>query len=463
MFRATRSADPFRALRTPHSALRTPLSRRDWLRLTAAGIIPFSLSGWLGALADQAAAGKGRRRSCILLWMSGGPSQMDTFDLKPGHANGGPYREIATKTPGVRISEHLPKLAAHMDEIALIRSMTSKEGEHGLATYLAHTGYASRGPIQYPTLGSLVAKEVGSEDSALPNFVSIAPFRTLSPAAHAPGFLGPRYAPLMVGEASLGSGPRAGDDDKALRVENLSAPTGLAREHVEARLRLVQDLQREFADGRPDAVAQGHRTAYERAVRLMSTAAAKALRLDDEPDPLRDSYGRNLFGQGCLLARRLVEQGVPFVEITLGGQNGLSWDTHVNNFDAVKTLSGTLDQAWSALLTDLKERGLLGQTLIVWMGEFGRTPRINGNNGRDHFPNAWTAALAGGGIKGGQVVGRTSVDGTSVEERPVVVPDLLATVMRALGIDPNAQNTSNTGRPITLVEKSARPIVEVLD
>jgi hypothetical protein len=194
----------------------------------------------------------------------------------------------------------------------------------------------------------------------------------------------------------------------------------------------------------------------------MGSAAAKALRLDDEPAGLRDAYGRNLFGQGCLLARRLVEQGVPFVEVSLGGAGGVGWDTHINNFDAVKELSGTLDVAWAGLLTDLKQRGLLGSTLVVWMGEFGRTPKINGNNGRDHFPYAWTAALAGGGVRGGQVVGKTSADGSAVVERPVTVPDLLATVLGALGIDPTRQNIANTGRPIGLVEKSARPISELL-
>jgi hypothetical protein len=424
--------------------------------------VPFSVSGWFGALAERVAASPRRQRSCILLWMNGGPSQMDTFDLKPGHANGGPFQEITTKVPGIRFSEHLPKLAMHMDEMALIRSVSSREGEHGLATYLAHTGYAARGPIQYPTLGSLVAKESGRHDAALPNFVSIAPFRTLSPAAHAPGFLGPRYAALTVGEANLGYGPRPADDDKALRVENLATPAGTSREHAEARLRLVGDLQREFVERHPDGVALGHQTAYERAVRLMSTSAAKALRLDDEPDQLRDAYGRNLFGQGCLLARRLVEQGVPFVEVTLGGQNSLGWDTHLNNFDTVKGLSATLDAAWSTLLTDLRQRGLLEPTLMVWMGEFGRTPRINGNNGRDHYPYASSAVLAGGGIKTGQVVGRTSRDGGTIEERPVTVPDLLATVLQALGIETTTQNISNTGRPIPLVDKSARAIEELL-
>jgi uncharacterized protein (DUF1501 family) len=196
----------------------------------------------------------------------------------------------------------------------------------------------------------------------------------------------------------------------------------------------------------------------------MNSDAGKAFRLDDEKDSVRDGYGRNLFGQGCLLARRLVERGVPFVEVTLGGLNGgaFAWDTHVQAFDTIKGLSGVLDAAWATLISDLKDRGLLDTTLIVWMGEFGRTPQINQNAGRDHFPNAWSTVLAGGGIKGGQVIGKTSKDGMAVEERPVAVPDLLATVCGALGVDATKQNRSNVGRPIRIADKDAKPIKEVL-
>src|SRR5262249_23266551 len=178
-----------------------------------------------------------------------------------------------------------------------------------------------------------------------------------------------------------------------------------------------------------------------------------------EPAEVREAYGRNRFGQGCLLARRLVERGVPFVEVTLGGVNSIGWDTHADNFQGVKTLSQTLDPAWSTLMSELKARGLLDSTVIVWMGEFGRPPKIHNNTGRDHYPNAWSTVLAGA-IRGGQVVGRTSADGTTVEERPVTVPDLLATVCRGLGIDPMKQNISNVGRPIRVVDPAARPIEE---
>ncbi len=196
---------------------------------------------------------------------------------------------------------------------------------------------------------------------------------------------------------------------------------------------------------------------------MMRSAAAKAFDLGDEPADLRDRYGRNLFGQGCLLARRLIEQRVPFVEVTLANVAGTpGWDTHQNNFEGVKKLSEVLDPAWATLMEDLKQRGLLETTLIVWMGEFGRTPKINGDQGRDHWASSWSTVLAGGGIKGGQVVGKTSDDGMEVIDRPVSTPDLLATVALALGLDPMKQNLSNVGRPIRFAEPTAQPIREVV-
>jgi hypothetical protein len=406
------------------------------------------MSGWLGKLAAGAGADAKRRRSCILLWMDGGPSQMDTFDLKPGHANGGPFREIATATPGIRISEHLPLIARQMDRLALVRSMSTKEGDHRLAASYAHSGYPSRGPIQYPTLGALVAKEAGAEGADLPAFVSIAPYRVSNSSAHSPGFLGPRFAPLIVGD-NLG-------------VQNLTAHAGARGEHFAARLRLVQQMQHEFGADHPSAAASSHQTAYQRAARLMSTSAAKALDLDQEPAKLRDAYGRNKFGQACLLARRLVEHGVPFIEVTLGGDASNGWDTHTDNFERVRELSQVLDAGWATLMDDLKKRGLLDTTLLVWMGEFGRTPTINADKGRDHFPIAWTAVLGGASIKGGQVIGKTSAGGEAIEERPISVPDLLATVCLAMEIDPMKSNLSNVGRPISIVDKSGKPLKDLV-
>jgi hypothetical protein len=350
--------------------------------------------------------------------------------------------------------------------MAIIRSMTTKEGDHARAAYYLRTGYMPGGEIRFPPIGALLAKELGPEDFVLPSFVSIAPNRAVNPAAHGPGFLGPQYAPLVVGAPAFVPGQRPGafDYERALRVQDLEPSHSVLPSHVDSRIELLDEMERGFIGEHPDAAAASHRTAYGRAAQLMRTAAAKAFNLEEEKDSLRDAYGRNLFGQGCLLARRLVEQGVPFVEVTMGGLNGggLGWDTHTQNFETVRNLSAVLDPAWATLMDDLKEHGLLDTTLVVWMGEFGRTPRINPQQGRDHFPNAWSTVLAGGGIKGGQAVGSTGAGGQAVTDRPVTVPDFLATVCQALGVDPTKQNISNVGRPIRIAEKSAQPVKEVL-
>jgi len=398
--------------------------------------------------------------------MNGGPSQTDTFDLKPGHTNGGPYRETPTNVPGIRISEHLPRLARQMDKMALIRAMNTREGDHGRGSFLMRTGYLPQGPIQYPTLGSLVSHELTPADLPLPSFVSVASFRQFSPAAYSSGFLGAQHAPLMVGEVTQFGNPQVGDAyDRMLRVEDLLPPTEVSDAQFDSRVNILQDLERDFTGRHQTVAARSHQTAYERAVRLVRTSARTAFNIDEEPAQLRDAYGRNLFGQGCLLARRLVERGVPFVEVTLGSAPGApgGWDTHGQNFDQVRRLSEILDPGWGTLMDDLRQRGLLDTTTIVWMGEFGRTPRINAQQGRDHFANAWTTVLAGGGIRGGQVFGRTSADGMTVEEpRQVSVPDLMATICRALGIDPTNTNMSNVGRPIPIVARDGQPIQEVL-
>jgi Protein of unknown function (DUF1501) len=445
------------------------LTRRDYLRLTTAGVLGGSVSGWLGQLAAATAADPQRKRACILLWMNGGPSQMDTFDLKPGHANGGPCKEIDTAAPGLRFTENLPLLAKHADRLAVVRSMSTKEADHGRATYLLRTGRVPGGPIQYPAFGAVVAKELEAANAELPGFVSVSPFRAFNAAAYGSGFLGPRYAPLVVGEDGnrlvVQQRDQANELDRRLRVQDLDLPEDVDARRASARIGLLDEMEDDFLADRAGSSAQSHQTAYRRAVTLMNSKAVKAFDLSEEPAALRESYGRNLFGQGCLLARRLVEQGVPFVEVTLAGvpqANVPGWDTHQNNFAGVKSLCGVLDPAWSTLMSDLKTRGLLDTTLIVWMGEFGRTPKINGQNGRDHWANAWSTVLAGGGIKGGQAIGKTSADGMEITERPVSVPDFLATVSQALGIDPRKQNDSNVGRPIRVVDPNAQAIKEVL-
>jgi hypothetical protein len=433
------------------------LSRRDLFRLAAAGVAAYSSSGWLERFAAAMRNDPQRKRSCILLWMNGGPSTIDLWDLKPGHPNGGSFKEVATSVPGVKISEHLPKLAQRMQHLAILRGMSTKEADHGRATYLMRTGYLPGGPIHYPSIGALVSKELERSGAEMPGFVSVATNRSLSPEAFGSGFLGPQYAPLLVGEnANFNPQQPAENIDQMLKVQNLDRPGDVAAARGDARVRLLDEMEADFVKERPGLASEGHRTAYQRAVALMKSSAVKAFDLGEEKKDLRDGYGRNLFGQACLLARRLVERGVPFIEVNLDG-----WDTHQQNFVQVKRLSAVLDTAWAALLDDLKDRGLLDTTLIVWMGEFGRTPKMQGD-GRDHWATSWATVLGGGGIKGGSVVGKTSDDGMAVTERPVAVADLLATVGLALGIDIRKQNVSNIDRPIRFADPKAEPVKEIL-
>ena len=424
------------------------------------------MSRWLPAFAAEAIKSPERRRSVILLWMTGGPPQTDTFDMKPGHENGGPFKAIDSSVLGVQVCEHLPQLAKLMEHCVPIRSMSTKEGDHTRGTYLMRTGNLPTGPIQYPTMGSLFSKELGLESSDLPNFVAVAPYTQFSPSAYGPGFLGPKYAPLVVGDGNrIIPGGNRMNYDQSLSVKNLELAGGINNYRADARLALLGDLEADFARQRPGLVADSHREAYAAAVRMMRSEAVKAFQLDSEPDKLRDAYGRNQFGQACLLARRLIERGVPFVEVSLNGVSNnqtFAWDTHQQNFTAVKGLLGVLDPAWATLMKDLKDRRLLESTLIVWMGEFGRTPKINPQMGRDHFPAAWTTVLCGGGLKGGQAIGKTSADGMKVEDRPVSVQDLFSTMCHALGLDPMKQNISNVGRPIRLADPTAKPITEIL-
>ena len=434
------------------------LHRREWLRLTSCGLAAASASGWFSALADQAAGVPARRRSCILLWMPGGPSQIDTFDPKPEHSNGGSLKAIETSVPGVVVSEHLPKLAQQMQHAAVLRSMSTREGDHARAILHLRTGYTPGGPVRYPTLGSLLSKELGTSDAEVPNYVSIASNRSPSPGAFGPGFLGPSHAPLEVGS---GGNVR----DANLAVTNLDPPGEINPRQQESRRQLWLASEEEFRQSRPGPIAHSHMQAYLAAQRLMRSRAHGAFEPADESPVLREAYGRNQFGQGCLLARRLVERGVPFVEVALTGvePNGaLAWDTHVNNFENVRRLCSVLDSAWATLLADLHDRGLLTTTLVVWMGEFGRTPQINRNQGRDHYPQAWSAVLCGGGIRGGHVIGGTSPDGMQVLERPIRVADFIATICRAVGVDPMNQNMSNVGRPIRLADPDAQVVTEVL-
>jgi hypothetical protein len=419
-------------------AIWTP-SRRDLLRLSAAGV-GVSLSGWLDVLAGRAAASGTKTKSCILLWMDGGPSHKDTFDLKPGTRDAGDFKPIATSVPGIEISEHFPRFAKRMKHAALVRSMTTAEGAHGRARYYLHTGYKEgSGGVVHPSLGAIVSSELGKTEFPLPNFVSV------GGRGYGAGFLGAKHQPLIVTDPTQG-------------VQNLKPLAD--PDHFEGRIGLLEEMEQAFYRDYKAGVGVDHRTTYQRAVTLMKSKEAKAFDLSLEPEQARAAYGDGKFAEGCLLARRLVETGVPFVEVNLGG-----WDTHQNNFDRVKSLSQQVDQPMSALIADLEQRGLLETTLVVWMGEFGRTPKINSRGakpGRDHYPRAWSLVLAGGGIKGGQVIGKTDKEGASVVERPVSALDFLATVCKVLGIDPDKQNQTPIGRPIRIVDKGHKVVQELL-
>lgn len=402
------------------------VSRRGFLRSVAAagsaaaGIhCGASLSAFAGELRKQ-------DRACILLWMAGGPSQFESFDPKPGAETQGPTRAIATNVPGIQIAEHWTRTAQVMNELAVIRSMTSKEGNHGRATYLLHTSYPPSGGITHPGFGSIVAKEIGDLSFELPQFVSIA-----GPSI-GPSFLGVPYAPFLV------TNPTRPPDNLAPRI---------TRERWNRRLELMKELETPLAKSGAAALVKDHQSLYDQTTNMVLSPRTRAFDLDQEPEKLRTQYGSSSFGQGCLMARRLIEAGVTFVEVQSSG-----WDTHGNELEGLKKLIPPVDQGLAALLSDLRARGLFEKTLVIWMGEFGRTPRINLTAGRDHYPQAFNLAMAGPGVKVGQVLGATDKLGVEVVDRPVTVPDLFCTFCKILGINPRHENQSNVGRPLKIVE-----------
>jgi hypothetical protein len=415
--------------------------RRDFLKLSAAGVGLGSMSGWLKVLAGHTAGGPvaKKHKSCILLWMDGGPSHKDTFDLKPDSKGAGEFKPISTSAPGVQISEHLPKVAQVMHHGVVVRGMSTPEGAHPRAKYHLHTGYREgQGGLTYPSLGAIVSKELGRADFPVPNFVSI------GNRSYGSGFLGPKHQPLIVTDPGRG-------------VEDLKS--AVSDKQFDRRTGLLEQMEKAFYHEYQADLITDHSTTYHRAVALMRSKEAKAFDLGQEPASARAKYGSGRFAEGCLMARRLVEVGVPFVEVNLGG-----WDTHLDNFTKVKALSGQVDGALSALVLDLKDRGLLDSTLVVWMGEFGRTPHINTRGakpGRDHYPKAWSLVMFGGGIRGGGVVGRTDKEGATVEDGKVGTSDFLGTVCELLGIDHTKKNDTPNGRPIQIVDKP-KPFTQLI-
>jgi uncharacterized protein (DUF1501 family) len=403
--------------------LHSPISRRSAIglglgALAAAFVRPSSAAQSPGVALPA--------RACILLYMQGGASQIDTWDPKPGRDTGGPAAAIPTSVPGVHVSEHLPGMARRLDRVALVRSVTAREGNHDRARYLMHTGYAPVGATPHPSLGAHVA--------ALHPAGDLPPHVAIGGPGHGAGLLGAAHGPFVIRDAT-----------RPVRylAPSRSVPPSRARDRAE----LLRAIESDFASDRDDPAVQSHVDVMERALALVGSEAAAAFDLEREPDRMRETYGRSEVGQGCLLARRLVEAGVRFVEVAMPG-----WDTHEDAFDRTRELCGPLDTGMSALLDDLDARGLLDETLVVWLGDFGRTPAINARGGRDHFPRISSVVLAGAGLPGGAVIGRTDADGLEILDDPVTVPDLMRTIASRLGLDPDETHVTPGGRPITTVD-----------
>lgn len=417
-------------------------SRRAWLQTSSTGLV-FG-SAWLQNLAASAQANAvSAPKSCILLWMTGGPSHIDTFDLKPDAPAQfrGEFNPIETAVPGIQISEHFPRLAQRMKDVAIIRGMTSPESDHQLASYHVHTGYQQRaGGLSFPALGAVASAELGRAEFALPNYVVIG---TGSRSGTAAGFLGQKHQPLYV------SDPVRGVEYVAPIVD---------RPRFDRQSNLLRKLEDSFYSRYQSPATQAHTIAMDASKRLMRAPELKAFDLSQEPR--QDAYGESSFGQGCLLARRLVEAGVPFIEVNM---RQADWDTHQQNFPRTRSLSLTVDFAISTLLDDLRDRGLLDQTLILWLGEFGRSPQVTSGGGRNHHSKAWSSLLMGGGVKGGQAIGKTDRTASEVVERPTTIGDFLATVCQLLGIDYSKENLApGNSRPVRIVEKADNPLVEVI-
>ncbi len=405
-------------------------------------------------LAADAPKLKKDHKSLIVLWMSGGPSHMDTWDLKPGEPTGGEFRPKPTAASGVEISEHLPETAKQMKHLSIIRSLVTNEGSHERGRVLLHTANAPNPAVQFPSLGAMVTQQLTPKDLALPGFISV------SGASEGPGFLGMAYAPFTV--QNPGSPPQNINPPGDLGADG--SPEQAARRV--SRRNMLALVENNFVNRGESA--KSHYEMYRKAFDLTDSQLKNVfdLRVDTGNKPmdprLLDAYGRNNFGQGCLLARKLVEQGVTCVEVDLGG-----WDNHSNIFTALHNsrnmnqggLVDRLDKGMSALVKDLVDRGLWKNTVVVWMGEFGRTPRINQNTGRDHWARCWSVVVGGGAIKGGLVYGSTDKDGTSVKDNPCTVGDLFATLYAGLGMSPDTEIRDPLGRPRKITgDKGGTPL-----
>lgn len=423
---------------------RTPagMSRRHFMQHLAMSTMAIPGLEFISNLQANAAELKKRQKACILLWMSGGPPTIDIWDLKPGSKNGGEFKPIST-TGDLQISEHMPETAKVMKHLSVVRGMSTREADHGRGRYFMHTGFVPNPTVVHPTFGSVVSYELGSKRKELeiPSFVSI------SGGSMGPGFLGQLHSPFQV--------------DSTGQIRNAEGGDSVGAARLNQRLTMLEEVEKNFIATNRGESPKDHQAVYQRAVNLMTSKQMAAFKVADEKPETLAMYtpaapatgqnrmgmqGGNQFGQGVMLARRLVEAGVPFVEVDLGG-----WDLHNDVFNILKNQRlPVLDKAIAGLTTDLEQRGMLKDTVIVWMGEFARTPRINQNVGRDHWAASWSVMVGGGGLKGGVAVGETDKDGTAVTSQSYLPGDIWATVSHALGIPLDTVHTSKRGRPMKL-------------
>ena len=421
------------------------LSRRTFVMRAAKTCLGVTAAPLFLSKANAAFEGSSKLRqlptakNVIYLYMSGGMSHLDTFNpQQPGSEEAGPVKPISTSADGIQISEYLPLTAKQMHHVAVINSLSSTQGAHSQGNYFMHTSYTVRSTIKHPSMGSWLEKYQGRNNPSLPASVVV----TNDSKHPGAGFFEAAVAPLMVSDPSAG-------------LQNSRRPNSLSEDDFDYRLNLASKLDTTLRATYDYADVRALGDVYKDAVRIMKSEDLAAFDINKEPEEMHALYGSDPFNQGCLLARRLVEHGVRFVEVTMGG-----WDTHGDNFVHVPEHCNNLDRALAALIGDLDRRGLLKETLVVLTTEFGRTPKINQNVGRDHYPRAFSSIMAGGGIRGGQIFGKTTKGGHEVAEDKVTPPDFNATIGYALGLPLDQIVYSPSKRPFTIADKG-QPITRL--
>ncbi len=414
------------------------MDRRHFMRHLATGsAMTIPAFHFLNHLQANAAEVRRNQKACILIWLSGGPPTIDMWDLKPGSKNGGEFKPINT-AGDLQICEHMPQIAKQMDSLSVIRTMSTREADHTRGRYYMHTSYVPNPTVIHPSFGSVVSHTLAPQrkDLEIPAFISI------GGGAGSSGFLGMTHAPFVV--------------DSNGQIRNAD-PTGVDRRRLEQRLAMWDVVESGFINSDRGDLPQAHKDVYHKAVNLMTSSQMDAFKVATEDPKIQEAYGNNNLGRGLLMARRLVEVGVPFIEVNFGG-----WDLHNDVFNTLRDQRlPTLDQAIAALTQDLKSRGMLDDTVILCMGEFGRTPRINQDVGRDHWASSWSLLIGGGGLNGGVAVGETDKDGVGLESKSYLPGDVWATVSKAMGIPLNIVHTSKRGRPMKIAN-GGNPIDELI-